>query len=126
MSAAPLERLAQTVGEEALCAAVAAFYRRVPADPILAPLYPADDLAGAEERLADFLVFRLGGSRRYLETRGHPRLRARHAPFAIDRAARDRWMELMTRALDEAALDSGARAVLLEFLGQVATFLVNR
>jgi hemoglobin len=89
-------------------------------------MYPAHDLAAAEVRLRDFLVGRFGGPPRYIEQRGHPRLRMRHMPFAIDRAARDRWMELMSRALDQAALDAEAAALLREFLGAMATFMINR
>ncbi len=47
-------------------------------------------------------------------------------PFAIDRAARDRWVELMDRALDTAALDAAARELLREFLHGMATFMINR
>ncbi|MGE0713076.1 MAG: globin [Planctomycetota bacterium] len=105
---------------------IAAFYRRIPGDPILGPMYPPDDLVGAEARLHDFIAYRLGGPDDYIRTRGHPRLRMRHAPFAIDRAARDRWMELMTAAADEVALAPAVRAPLLAFLGDVATFMINR
>jgi hemoglobin len=89
------------IGPEKLGAIVAAFYRQVPGDDLLAPLYPPDVLAGAEDRLRDFLLFRCGGTARYLETRGHPKLRMRHAPFRITPAVRDRWVQLMDRALDE-------------------------
>src|SRR3978361_5175 len=67
------------IGEEGFRQLVAAFYRQVPADDILGPMYPADDLAGAEQRLRDFLVGRFGGPSRYLEQRGPPRLRVAHA-----------------------------------------------
>jgi len=89
------------IGEEGFNRLIAAFYRRIPTDDILGPMYPADDLSGAEERLREFLIFRFGGPPRYLEQRGHPRLRMRHAPFAVGQAARDRWMEIMSAALDE-------------------------
>jgi hemoglobin len=114
------------VGEEGFRRLVAAFYRQVPGDPILGPMYPADDLAGAEQRLRDFLVGRFGGPPRYIEQRGHPRLRMRHAPFAVGSAARDRWMQLMTRALDEAQFPPDADALLREFFGAVATMMINR
>ena len=114
------------VGEDGFRRLVAAFYRQVPGDPILAPMYPADDLAGAEQRLRDFLVGRFGGPPRYIEQRGHPRLRMRHAPFAVGSAARDRWMELMSRALDEAQFPPAADALLREFFGAVATMMINR
>jgi hemoglobin len=85
------------VGEEGFARLIAAFYRQVPGDPILGPMYPPDDPAGAEERLRDFLVGRFGGPQRYMEQRGHPRLRARHMPFAVNAAARERWLQLMGR-----------------------------
>jgi hemoglobin len=114
------------VGEEGFTRLIAAFYRQVPADPILGPMYPAADLAGAEERLRDFLIGRFGGPQRYTEQRGHPRLRARHMPFAVTAAARQRWMELMGRALDEAQLPRDADALLREFFGAVSEMLINR
>ena len=114
------------VGEEGFARLVAAFYRRVPDDDILGPMYPGHDLAGAEQRLRDFLVGRLGGPPRYIEQRGHPRLRARHAPFQIDQAARDRWLALMNAALDETALPAEAEQFLRPFLAEMATFMINR
>ena len=116
----------EQIGEEGFTRLVAAFYRQVPDDDILGPMYPADDMAGAEERLRDFLIFRFGGPGRYLEKRGHPRLRMRHAPFTVDRKARDRWIELMTRALDEAEISGKPKSDLLEFFDGVATFMMNR
>ncbi len=89
-------------------------------------MYPASDLEGAEQRLRDFLVGRFGGPPRYMEQRGHPRLRMRHVPFAVTPAARDRWLQLMTRALDEARFPPEADAVLREFFDAVATMMINR
>ncbi len=114
------------VGHDRIAAMVAAFYRRVPQDPILGPMYPPEDMEGAEQRLRSFLVYRLGGPPDYLRERGHPRLRMRHAPFPIDRAARDRWMELMRAAMEEAGLPADIRAYLDGFFGDIATFLQNR
>jgi hemoglobin len=113
------------LGEQGVRDIVAAFYRRVAVDDLLRPLYPEEDLAPAEERLADFLVYRFGGSQRYLERRGHPKLRMRHIPFRIDQAARDRWMQLMREAIAERDVPDDVRAWLDEFLGGVATFLIN-
>ena len=115
----------QLLGPECLTAIVAGFYRRVPQDPILGPMYPAHDLAGAEARLRGFLLYRFGGPPDYIKERGHPRLRMRHAPFVVDRAARDRWMELMMAAIDEQPAAAPHRAYLETFLGDIATFLIN-
>jgi hemoglobin len=114
------------IGEEGFARLVGAFYRQVPHDDILGKMYPPEDLQGAEERLRDFLIGRFGGPQRYIERRGHPRLRMRHAPFQIDQAARDRWMQLMGNAFAEAALPSEAEQFLREFLSQIATFMINR
>jgi hemoglobin len=114
------------IGEDGFRRLIAAFYRQVPGDDILGPMYPPDDLAGAERRLRDFLVGRFGGPPRYIEERGHPRLRMRHLPFAITGQARQRWLQLMGRALDEAALPPEAEAMLKAFFENVATMMVNR
>jgi len=114
------------IGEEGFARLVAAFYRQIPQDDLLGPMYPKDDLKAAEERLRDFLVVRFGGPQRYYEQRGHPRLRRRHAPFAIGQEARDRWLQLMERALNEASLPAASDAMLREFFASTATFLMNR
>jgi hemoglobin len=114
------------IGEDGFRRLVATFYRQVPDDDILGPMYPKDDLLGAEERLRDFLIFRFGGPQRYIEQRGHPRLRMRHAPFAVNQAARDRWVALMDRALAEAELSPEAEGALRRFFESTATFMMNR
>ena len=114
------------IGEAGLTRLIAAFYRRIPQDDILGPMYERHDLEGAEQRLRDFLLFRFGGLTRYLEERGHPRLRMRHARFPIGPAARDRWMQLMDAALAEAGLPAEAQQALRSFFDSTATFLMNR
>jgi hemoglobin len=114
------------IGEDGFHRLIAAFYGQVPHDDLLGPMYPADDLAGAEERLRDFLIYRFGGPQRYIEQRGHPRLRMRHAPFAIGQPARDRWIQLMNNALTEAALPPEVDSMLRQFFDGVATFMINR
>ena len=119
-------RVYERIGEDGFARLVRTFYAQVPADDILGKMYPADDLPGAEERLCDFLVGRFGGPSRYIEQRGHPRLRMRHMPFAIDVDARDRWVAIMDRALVEAALPEDAVAVLQPFFHHMASFMINR
>ena len=114
------------IGNEGFERLVRAFYSQVPADDVLGPMYPADDLEGAEQRLRDFLIYRFGGPPVYIEQRGHPRLRIRHAPFPIGTDARNRWVELMDRALDQAALTEEVRQLLRAFFASTATFLLNR
>lgn len=114
------------IGEEGFKRLIRAFYAQVPDDPILGPMYPPDDFPAAEERLRDFLVGRFGGPTRYIDQRGHPRLRMRHNPFAIDQQARDRWVQLMDKALDEAALPQPVTDALRGFFHDTATFMINR
>ena len=120
------EDIYDRIGEDGFARLVGAFYAQIPNDDILGPMYPKDDLAGAEARLRDFLIGRFGGPPRYIERRGHPRLRMRHMPFAIDRAARDRWMSLMDSAIEQAQLPSDVAGLLREFFHGTTTFLINR
>jgi len=116
----------ELLGGERIAAIVRGFYRRVPTDPILGPMYPPQDLDGAEARLRGFLIYRFGGPPDYLRERGHPRLRMRHAPFAVDVAARDRWLQLMGESLREQELPAHLVDYIERFLGDIATFLINR
>ncbi|MBB5352178.1 hemoglobin [Haloferula luteola] len=118
--------VARELDREGLDALVAAFYRRVPGDDLLGPMYPSSDLEGAEERLRDFLKFRLLGDPMYQLKRGHPRLRMRHMPFSIGEAERDRWLSLMESAMEETKVSAEAQRVLVPFFAQVADFMRNQ
>ncbi len=120
------QQLFSAIGEDGFTRLIAAFYRQVPQDDILGPMYRGRDLAAAEHHLRDFLIYRFGGPDRYIAERGHPRLRMRHVPFVIDQAARDRWVRLMSRAFEEAQLPSDAEQVLRGFLEATATAMINR
>ena len=113
------------IGEEGFTRLVAAFYCQVPDDDLLGSMYPEQDREGAEQRLRDFLIFRFGGPQQYIAHRGHPRLRARHSPFQINQAARDRWMELMDRAFAVTVLPVEAERVIRAFFDQTSTFMIN-
>lgn len=113
------------IGEKGFTRLVAAFYRQVPQDDILGSMYPEQDRPGAEQRLRDYLIYRFGGPERYTAQRGHPRLRARHLPFRINRAARDRWMQLMNNAFLEATLPIEVEQLLRTFFEQMSTFMMN-
>ena len=94
------ESLYQAVGGEAFFRdLVDAFYIGVEAEPLMREMYP-QDLTESKDHLALFLMQYWGGPTRYGEQRGHPRLRIRHEPFRINRAARDAWLAAMRAALD--------------------------
>jgi hemoglobin len=112
-------------GEETFRRLVARFYEAVAADPILRPLYPEEDLGPAEERLRMFLIQYWGGPSTYSQLRGHPRLRMRHAPFAINEAARDAWLARMREALDTLDLPPAHERLLWDYLRSAADSLRN-
>ncbi len=122
----PISEIVPTLGEGPIRSLVSGFYRRVRQDNLIGPMYPAHDWEGAEKRLADFLVYRMGGPQTYIEQRGHPRLRARHFPFRIGTAERDRWLELMGQSLKEAALPERETSLMTQFFAQVADAMRNR
>jgi hemoglobin len=103
------------------------FYQGVANDPALLALYPEpDDLRGARRRLTLFLAQYWGGPATYDEERGHPRLRMRHAPFAIDADARDRWLRHMRDAVDELDPPSQAREAFDGYFAMAAEAMRNR
>ncbi len=120
------EEVFSELGEEGIGRMVQAFYKRVKTDDLIGPMYPEGEWEQSEWRLREFLNFRLGGVTRYIEERGHPRLKARHFPFSIGYAERDRWMKLMTEAMVEAEVSQSVQAQLIPFLAGIADNMRNR
>jgi hemoglobin len=112
-------------GEETFTRLVRRFYQEVAADPVLRPVYPAEDLGPAEEHLRLFLIQYWGGPPLYNELRGHPRLRMRHVRFHIGETERDLWLRHMRTALDELALPGPLEDQLWDYLVMAAHSLVN-
>jgi len=113
-------------GEETFRRLVSRFYQGVAADPLLRPLYPEEDLSGAEERLRLFLIQYWGGPSTYSQRRGHPRLRMRHARFVIGQAERDAWLRRMTEAVDSLELPEPLHGMLLDYLTSASQALINQ
>ena len=111
-------------GEPFFVALVARFYEGVESDPLLRPMYP-EDLTDSKRHLALFLSQYWGGPAVYNEERGHPRLRMRHARFAVTPAASTAWLGHMTAAVDAAGLPPDDRQELLDYLSMAAESLVN-
>lgn len=112
-------------GHETFVQLVRRFYELVAADPELRALYPEADLGPAEERLRMFLEQYWGGPTTYSEQRGHPRLRMRHAPFAVTPAMRDRWLSHMRVAVNELELPPDQDQLLWSYLERAAHAMVN-
>jgi hemoglobin len=112
-------------GRETFARLVEVFYAGVAEDPVLRPMYPEEDLEPARERLTLFLEQYWGGPTTYSDTRGHPRLRMRHAPFPVTPAARDRWLAHMRTAVRSLDLAPAHEAVLWDYLERAAYSMVN-
>jgi hemoglobin len=112
-------------GEETFRRLVERFYAGVAGDPVLRALYPEDDLGPAADRLRMFLIQYWGGPTTYSTQRGHPRLRMRHAPFAIGVAQRDAWLRHMRAALDSLQLQPEYEQTLWDYLIRAADSLRN-
>ncbi|MFV0451814.1 MAG: globin [Propioniciclava sp.] len=112
-------------GQPTFVRLVQTFYDRVADDPPLRALYPEEDLGPAADRLRLFLEQYWGGPHAYSETRGHPRLRMRHAPYAVTPTQRDRWVGHMMVAVDGLGLGEAEDAELREYLVRAAHFMVN-
>jgi hemoglobin len=102
------------------------FYDGVDADPHIRPIYPDPDLAGARHRLALFLAQYWGGPRTYDAERGHPRLRMRHAPFAIGPSERDAWLGHMRAAISSLAPPPDIASRLEAYFEMAAEAMRNR
>jgi hemoglobin len=92
---------------------------------VLRALYPEDDLGPAEDRLRLFLIQYWGGPTTYADERGHPRLRMRHAPFAIGPTERDAWLRAMRTAVNHAGLAAAHRDQLMGYFEMTAEHMVN-
>jgi hemoglobin len=124
---AEAESLYQRAGGAAFFEAlVARFYAGVAADPVLRAVYPEADLAPAQRRLTLFLIQYWGGPRTYDAERGHPRLRMRHAPFAIGPGERDRWLTHMRAAINELVPPSDVAGELEGYIAMAAEAMRNR
>jgi hemoglobin len=102
------------------------FYAGVAADPRIRPIYPEPDLAGARHRLTLFLAQYWGGPRTYDAERGHPRLRMRHAPFAIGPSERDAWLGHMRQAIATVSPSPAVADRLAAYFDMAAEAMRNR
>ena len=105
---------------------VSHFYALVTVDPILRPMYPDTDLGEAAERLMLFLEQYWGGPTTYQDTRGHPRLRMRHAGFHIGPKEQAAWLRCMKSAVDEIQAPDELKAQLWSYMEFATASMVNQ
>ena len=115
----------EQIGDATIKRLVDRFYALVEQDPQLRPLFPVNLEPGKQGQYL-FLVQYFGGPDTYSQERGHPRLRMRHAPFAIGKQQRDLWVGHMLTALNELNLPEPARSTMEEYFRRSATFMINQ
>jgi hemoglobin len=118
-------KLGGAVGVRALVQRFYALMDELPEAYTVRRLHP-ESLAGSEDSLFKFLSGWFGGPPLYAQERGHPRLRMRHAPYAIGNTERDEWMLCMRQALDEQVDDPALRQKIEQAFSGMADHLVNR
>jgi hemoglobin len=112
-------------GHPTIARIVEVFYAGVADDEVLRPLYPEEDLTDAQERFTLFLVQYWGGPTTYSDTRGHPRLRMRHAPFAVTPLAKEHWLRHFRDGLDAVDLPAELDTQFWDYVTHAAQFMVN-
>jgi hemoglobin len=115
-------------GADALRTLVDRFYDLMDLEPAYAgirALHPST-LDGSRDKLTWFLSGWLGGPDLYVQRFGHPRLRARHLPYAIGIAERDQWLACMTQAMQECGVDAALQERLIAALANTADWMRNK
>ncbi len=112
-------------GEPTFRKLVEVFYAGVAEDLAFRSIYPEDDLGPAADRLRLFLIQYWGGPTTYSDERGHPRLRMRHAPFAVNSAAVEAWLRHMRRAVESLELPPAYAQTLWEYFTTGADAMRN-
>ena len=115
-------------GEERVRLLVDSFYDRMNDGAeftVIREMHP-EDLTESRQKLFEFICGWLGGPQLYMERRGHPKLRMRHAPFSIGASERDQWLACMAHAMDQLEIDGDLRAFLDARFAHVADFMRNR
>jgi hemoglobin len=123
-STTPYEALGAAVGVQRLVQRFYALMDELPEAYTVRQMHP-ESLKGSAESLFEFLSGWFGGPALYIANKGHPRLRMRHAPYAVGPVVRDEWMLCMTQALTEQVADPAFRNRLIDTFSQMANHLIN-
>ncbi|MDO8651877.1 MAG: group II truncated hemoglobin [Undibacterium sp.] len=80
----------------------------------------------SRDKLFWFLSGWMGGPDLYIQQFGHPRLRARHLPYAIGISERDQWLRCMAWAMQDVAIADGLQQHLMSSFYQTADWMRNK
>lgn len=116
----------ELLGEDYFHRLAAAFYEGVKEDEVLLPMYPEEDLSGAQDRLTWFLIQYFGGPALFNQNRGAPMLRRRHMPYEVTEEAQEHWLACMSRALDVAETPETVRPQMEAYFTRAAAAMRNR
>ena len=116
----------ELLGEDYFHRLAAAFYEGVREDEVLLPMYPEEDLSGAQDRLTWFLIQYFGGPALFNQNRGAPMLRRRHMPYEVTEEAQEHWLTCMSRALDTAETPETVRPQMESYFTRAAAAMRNR
>ncbi len=120
----PYERLGGEAGVHRLVQRFYALMDELPEAHTVRQMHP-ESLEGSATSLFEFLSGWFGGPSLYIAKKGHPRLRMRHAPYAVGTTVRDEWMLCMTQALNEQVDDPAFRTTLIDTFAQMASHMIN-
>lgn len=104
------------------------FYDLMDLEPefaVIRALHPTP-LDGSRDKLYWFLCGWLGGPDMYIERFGHPRLRARHLPYAIASVERDQWLRCMAWAMQDVGIEEALQERLMHSFFQTADWMRNK
>ena len=124
ITATPYEALGGEAGVQRLVHRFYELMDELPEAYTVRQMHP-ESLAGSAQSLFEFLSGWFGGPNLYAAKKGHPRLRMRHAPYAVGPVERDEWKLCMTQALSEQVIDPVFRDTLINTFAQMANHLIN-
>jgi len=115
-------------GSEKLRELIDRFYDLMDLEPEFAgirALHPPS-LDGSRDKLYWFLSGWMGGPSLYIERFGHPRLRARHLPYAIASSERDQWLRCMAWAMQDVNVPEELQQRLMQSFYDTADWMRNQ
>ena len=114
------------LGDERLQELINRFYARVFESPVIGTLFNRTDAETIKDKQYCFLTQLLGGPQRYSEKYGQPKMRMRHFPHAITQEAKDEWLSLMEKSINELEMSKELKKALYLVFPKIAQHMVNR
>lgn len=121
----PIPEFLLEVGEQGIRDLVSKHYDSLKESKIK-HLFPMDaqDFEDAKKHSSDFFIQICGGPAYFIQNRGAPQMVGRHAPFRIDAAARQTWLELYKPLILELKENGVTERSLKSFWGYLDIFSI--